>query len=529
MLSSKYRIERVLGEGGMGVVVEATDVGLERRVAIKFLLPEFANNQEATQRFMREARAAVKIQSEHVARVIDVGKLDGGAPYMVMEFLEGSDLSQTLDDEGPLSVDEAALHVVQACEALAEAHAHGIVHRDLKPANLFLARQAGGARKTKVLDFGISKVMDTVDAKLTRTSTAMGSPLYMSPEQMKSARDVDSRSDIWALGVILHEALSGKAPFDGSSIPEISAQILLEEPKRLNEIDARIPAELADVATRCLRKSPDERYQNVGALATALLPFARDRARAHVERVLRVLKAAGMSDAESSLSARPAPAASELDGRTASGAGSRPRPDPASSAHGLPARTMANWGQTRGQRRSAARSRQRLLIAAIASLVTVGGLAAAVLTSTDPAAGPLTTVTPAASLAAASQPAPAEALPAAEPADARESQPEEPAATGPDPAGASQPAPHPVALRPATGELDDVEGGSEGESEIASDSATQTPPVEPEQREAKPPVVTSRKKPRRVRSRTTTRPKDVTKPKTTTDSVDFKTKFGSRK
>src|SRR5688572_18828222 len=296
VLAGKYRIERVLGEGGMGVVVEAHDTSLERRVAIKFLLPEFVQNTEAIQRFTREARAAVKIQSEHVARVIDVSTLENGAPYMVMEFLEGSDLSQVIDTGGQIAVEDAALYVIQACEALAEAHAHGIIHRDLKPANLFLAWQAGGSQKIKVLDFGISKTLTATDpgllGSLTRTSSMMGSPLYMSPEQMKSTRDVDFRADIWALGVILYEALAASTPFSGGSIPEISAKILLEDPRPIAELRPDLPEQLVEVITRTLRKRPDERFANVGELAVALLPFAHGQARGNVERIVRVLSQA---------------------------------------------------------------------------------------------------------------------------------------------------------------------------------------------------------------------------------------------
>src|SRR4051812_29611172 len=204
VLAGKYRVDKILGAGGMGVVVAAHHVQLDERVAIKFLLPEALGNAEAVARFAREARAAVKIKSEHVARVIDVGTLETGAPYMVMEYLEGGDLSQVLASRGPLPVEEAVEYVLQACEAIAHAHALGIVHRDLKPANLFLIRRPDGTNAIKVLDFGISKVMPgksaSSDNAMTRTRTVMGSPLYMSPEQMASTRDVDGRTDLWALG-----------------------------------------------------------------------------------------------------------------------------------------------------------------------------------------------------------------------------------------------------------------------------------------------------------------------------------------
>jgi serine/threonine-protein kinase len=204
VLSGKYRVERVLGTGGMGVVVAAHHLQLDERVAIKFLLPEGLKNAEALARFEREARAAVKIKNEHVARTIDVGKLENGAPYIVMEFLEGSDLASLLRARGALAIDETVEYVLQASEAIAEAHALGIIHRDLKLENLFVVRRADGLMSVKVLDFGISKVTGMAgsgrDVGMTRTSTIMGSPLYMSPEQLHSTRDVDTRTDIWANG-----------------------------------------------------------------------------------------------------------------------------------------------------------------------------------------------------------------------------------------------------------------------------------------------------------------------------------------
>src|SRR5579863_6621840 len=216
ILDGKYRVDRVLGVGGMGIVVAATHVALNQRVAIKFLLPAAVGNPQIIERFAREARAAVQIQSEHVARVTDVGTLPTGSPYMVMEFLEGSDLAAAIERGGAMPVAQAVGFVLQACEAIAEAHALGIVHRDLKPANLFLARRAGRDPMVKVLDFGISKTKDAA-AGLTQTSSVMGSPYYMAPEQMMSSKDVDVRSDIWALGIILYELLSGKAPFQGDT------------------------------------------------------------------------------------------------------------------------------------------------------------------------------------------------------------------------------------------------------------------------------------------------------------------------
>src|SRR3984885_7032800 len=192
----------------MGIVVAARHVQLDEKVALKFLRPEALADADAVERFAREARAAVKIKSEHVARVIDVGTLPNGAPYMVMEHLDGEDMAAWIKERGALPVEQALDFVLQACVAVADAHALGIVHRDLKPANLFCIRRSDGQLSIKVLDFGISKMTDLTGSgqgSMTRTSALMGSPLYMSPEQMRSSKDVDAKTDIWALGVILFE------------------------------------------------------------------------------------------------------------------------------------------------------------------------------------------------------------------------------------------------------------------------------------------------------------------------------------
>ncbi|MGA3122604.1 MAG: serine/threonine-protein kinase [Polyangiaceae bacterium] len=231
VLGGKYRIERVLGVGGMGVVVAARHIELDSRVALKFLLPELVASPEAVARFAGEARAAVQIQNEHVARVLDVGTLDNGAPYMVMEFLEGRDLSTWLEQRGPLPVEQAVEFILQACVAVADAHRLGIIHRDLKPANLFCIRRTDGQFVVKVLDFGISKLRRTPEGdrasgmSVTKTSALMGSPLYMSPEQMRSSKDVNAQTDVWALGVILFELLTGRAPFLGETVTEVAIHV----------------------------------------------------------------------------------------------------------------------------------------------------------------------------------------------------------------------------------------------------------------------------------------------------------------
>jgi len=285
MLAGKYRVERVLGSGGMGVVVAAVHVQLEQRVAIKFVRDEALGNTDAVQRFLREARAAVKLKSEHAAKVLDVGTLESGAPYMVMEYLEGSDLGAVLADHGTLTVQAAAEWIVQACEAIAEAHAMGIVHRDIKPQNLFLAKSVGGQAQIKVLDFGVSKSLTSSGAgNLTQTRAMLGSPLYMSPEQMRSSRDVDARADVWALGVVLYELLTRRWPFEAESMPELCLKVVGDPPVAITSIRGDIPKAMVDVIMRCLEKEPAKRYSNAAELASALEPLAPPASRHVAER-----------------------------------------------------------------------------------------------------------------------------------------------------------------------------------------------------------------------------------------------------
>jgi len=304
VLAGKYRVERVLGAGGMGVVVAAWHLQLEERVALKFLLPGFAGNSEVVARFAREARSAAKIKSEHVARVTDVGTLDGGAPYLVMEFLSGVDLAAVIKQRGVLAIEDAVEYVLQASEALGEAHSLGIVHRDLKPGNLFLAKRHDGSPCVKVLDFGISKVVGATgssDHAMTATHAMLGSPLYMSPEQMLSAKNVDHRSDVWALGVILYELLTGTPPFQGDSIAELALRVTRESPRPMRDLRPDLPPALERVVLRCLEKDPGKRVQNVGELAVALAEFGPKRARISVERVSRMMRDAGMSASQLAL------------------------------------------------------------------------------------------------------------------------------------------------------------------------------------------------------------------------------------
>lgn len=277
LLASKYRIEKVIGAGGMGVVVSAMHVHLGQRVAIKFLLPHAVDDEQTVVRFAREARALARLGSEHVARVLDVGALETGEPFMVLECLTGRTLAALLDGSGPLEVRAAVSYIIDACHGLAEAHALGIVHRDIKPENLFLADRADGSRIVKVIDFGVSKVtadQATIDAPVTTTSAVVGSPLYMSPEQLRAARDVDARTDIWSLGITLYELLTGKGPFCWSTLPELCAAILKDDPRPLRDLRPDLPEALEAVVMACLARAPSLRPESAAELARVLRPFS---------------------------------------------------------------------------------------------------------------------------------------------------------------------------------------------------------------------------------------------------------------
>src|SRR4051812_10612275 len=256
-IAGRYRVDQVLGAGGMGIVVSAIHLELGNRVAIKVLRDEMAANPTIVERFLREARAVVQLRTEHVCRVFDVGRLDTGAPYIVMELLDGSDLGRVVARQA-LPVTVAVEYVMQACVAVAEAHAAGIVHRDLKPANLFVTRRLDGGPLIKVLDFGIAKALAGDGAQLTRSHSMMGSPGYISPEQLQSARDVDVRTDIWALGVTLYHLLSARLPFYRPNAAEMAVRIATEPPDPLE-----VPPALRAAVFRCLEKSPDRRYADV--------------------------------------------------------------------------------------------------------------------------------------------------------------------------------------------------------------------------------------------------------------------------
>lgn len=294
VIANKYRIEREIGRGGMGVVFAALHVDLDQEVAVKILHDYAAYDQGAIARLLREARAAAKIPSNHVVRVMDVGALPEGGAYIAMERLEGRDLADVLREHGPLAVRDAVDYLIETCDAVAAAHAAGIIHRDLKPANLFVAQAPDGSSIIKVLDFGVSKIVPksgqpTPTGELTQTGQIFGSPNYMSPEQLRSATDVDGRTDIWALGVVFYELISGKLPFLGNSMADVLAAVVRDTPAPLSTVCPDAPPELARVISRCLEKEPSDRFGDVVELANALAPFASPDKQTLVARIKRVV------------------------------------------------------------------------------------------------------------------------------------------------------------------------------------------------------------------------------------------------
>jgi serine/threonine protein kinase len=276
LLAGKYRIERKLGEGGMGVVFAATHVTLEKPRAIKLLRAEIAADAEAVRRFLREARATSELSSRHVARVHDVDRLPSGEPYLVMEYLDGADLASLLAAHGPLPAAEAARYVLEACDALAEAHARGLVHRDVKPANLFLARREGGPPAIKVLDFGIAKAAAPSAGSATAAGAFLGTLKYSAPEQIECSASVDARADLWALGVVLYELSTGALPFDSPSAVWLIAQITESAPTPPSERVEGLPVGFEAILLRCLEKDRDRRFTSAAELAEALRPFASE-------------------------------------------------------------------------------------------------------------------------------------------------------------------------------------------------------------------------------------------------------------
>ena len=315
LIAGRFLVERVLGSGGMGVVLAARHVELGELVAVKMLrLP--SGDKRAFDRLRREARAAAKLRGEHVVRVMDVGTLESGAPFIVMEYVAGRTLAQAREAAGRISVSTAVDWVLQACEGLAEAHGLGIVHRDIKPSNLLLTTRPDGSSLVKLLDFGIAKSLSVAPLTLTETGGFLGSPLYASPEQVRDARVLDQRTDIWSMGVVLYQLLTGQLPFPCYTATAALASLVADPPVAPRSLVPSLPLELERVLLRCLEKDPKNRFATVAELARALEPWGSPAAAGATERVFRILNQAGKQPSE------PAPGAETFSTRAPSQDGS---------------------------------------------------------------------------------------------------------------------------------------------------------------------------------------------------------------
>mgnify|MGYP002381633469 CR=1 FL=1 len=362
-LSGRYRIDALVAKGGLGFVLAATDVELRRSVAIKFLRPEARRRPEVVSRFSREARSAARLSGEHVARVFDVGEHEG-SPFIVLEYLEGRDLESELRKRQSFPIAEAVGYVLQALDGLAEAHAIGVIHRDLKPPNLFLA-DVRGKRVLKILDVGISKAPSPGESDLTAAKMIMGTPTYMSPEQIQSTAGVDARTDVWSIGVVLYELLTKTLPFVGESTSAILLSVTMREPTPVHALRPEVPPGLSAVVMRCLAKDPDARFADVGELAAALAPWAPAGSGRSLARIARTLSVRSLRTVSPPASQAPVPPAvstlpfierSSPPPYPANGRSS-PSPPPASRAP----RARGSWASriVAGSWRSGARSSAR--------------------------------------------------------------------------------------------------------------------------------------------------------------------------
>jgi serine/threonine protein kinase len=440
ILLGKYRIDALIGTGGMGNVVRASHLYLHQSVAIKILLPQMSESASTVQRFLREAQATVKLKSEHSARVIDVGTTPDGEPFMVMEFLDGNDLHQILRHHGAQPPSIVVDLMLQACEGIAEAHSLGIIHRDIKPSNFFVTRRPDGSMLLKILDFGISKTPVGYD-ELTHTQTILGTPAYMAPEQMKSGRAADPRSDVWSIGVVMYQLITGRTPFAGESYAELVLKVGLEPPE---PIAIPLPPGLPEVILRCLEKDPKLRHQNVGELARLIAPFATDPiAAAHAAgRVARILQQRSMP-------------VGMLDASLGGGGLSTPIPlSPAQlTPRSWPLSQATSLSQGAGQVTVSARGGRGWLIGGILSLCVlagVGGYAVSQLSKRDrepqPAAEPTRPAGVSAPVAPA--PPPAAPTPVTPPLPAATVAPAESAPTTTTPPGHPAAAPEPAVVAP---------------------------------------------------------------------------------
>lgn len=311
VIDGKYRIERMLGEGGMGAVAAATHLLLRAPVALKFISPDVIRLPGVVDRFMNEGAVAMRIDSEHVVRILDIGRLSNGLPFLVMEYMDGCDLGDLLEREAAgtgFAVPRAIHFVLQILRGLHAAHSAGVVHRDLKPSNCFLIARDDEPEFVKLLDFGISKNVSegNTDQKLTQTNTGLGTPLYMSPEQARNARDANARSDLYSVAAILYELLTGRTPYDADSPNDLLFKLFTSEPDPIQGVRPDIPDDLAKLIHRGLSKTPEDRPQNAAEFADLLVPFADDRSAALIAR-MRATATARLSSLPAESRAMPPP------------------------------------------------------------------------------------------------------------------------------------------------------------------------------------------------------------------------------
>ena len=453
VISGKYRVDSVLGRGAMGVVVAATHLELREAIALKFLYAKTDGSEDFKSRFRREAQVSAKLRNEHITRVLDVGTWRDGAMYMVMEYLSGNDLRKMIRSQGPFPIGAAVEYIVQVCEGVAEAHAHGIIHRDLKPSNLLVTKRADGSDLVKILDFGISKwtAMGEEEGELTQTGVVLGSPKYMSPEQLFGAGSVDSRTDIWSIGAILYELIAGRPPYDQPSLARICADLAGNKPPpRLRDLRTEVTPELEAVVLHCLERSVDLRIQSVADLAGDLLaacgsPYA-EQVRS---RIRSTLDPSGTSAAHSSLRGPGGATGTFTSLAFADASASYPK---------VGSQSDANANATLLSSQDSSKKRSRLIAVALLAIAGVGGWfflnnrersaqqeeasATAATTAPPPMPTPANPAPPVA--AAAGTPANA-ATEAAAPANAAGTKPP----TTSEPVRHVSPPPRPAAARPA--------------------------------------------------------------------------------